>query len=739
MLSSYGWRTALGNVCGCCILALFASCGSGGSTAAGADSKDNKDVSSNSEVTDKDGSGKDLIGADKVAPDATDIDTDGDIGVDLKDDEVETFPICAGPGEFLCDCEDNTDCVSGYCVTSPQGKVCTMTCIEDCPDGWDCKQDATAFPDPVYICLPRDVYLCRPCNTHDNCRSPYSDANDLCVPHGDTGSFCGIDCSGSGICPSGFLCGEVQTEGVGLVQQCVPEGGECECQPLFTDQGATTHCQQSNSNGVCTGERGCGSDGLTECSAQVPKPEECNEIDDNCDGIIDPPGSLQCITYYLDNDGDGYGLGIGDCVCGGPPSNKHVPAGGDCDDSNVSKHPGANEVCNHVDDDCDGDIDEPNSVGCKTMYYDGDLDGYGVSDNVLCLCEPAMGYVEVGNDCDDTDPDITGSDSPEVCDGVDNNCNGVIDEENAQGCLPLYLDQDEDGFGISEQLKCLCNSVGFFTANKGGDCNDTNPAIHPTAVEECDGIDNDCDGAVDEGEAVNGCGVVAHGDVVCEQGVGCVVTECDPGFIDLNLAFVDGCECEIEPGEIPSQLCSEATDKGELVDTGAGQATFTGRIVPSGDEDWFKFRALDGLDPLGCDTFHICVRFTKNPNHAYLFDVYMGGCSGNDNLCVQSTEFSYFTDFHLSTPEGAADVVGGECPCAADADQSATPLDKTDDTSETAHQCSSQTNWYYVRVYRKPGMALICDEYQLQVTNGATNVTCGTEEEDFELEFGTGQ
>lgn len=646
-------------------------------------------------------------------------DVAGDDASDTQEDNVQN--LCSGPGEFLCDCEDNSDCVSGYCVETATGKVCSSFCVEDCAQGWECVQDVTALPDSVYICLPRDVYFCRPCNQDSECRSPYVSGNDLCVAHGNDGSFCGLACNNDSDCPANAVCAEVTTAAGATSNQCFPVGGECACSKLATELGAWTSCSQVSDFGTCDGTRVCAPTGLTQCDARVPSAEECNGIDDNCDGVTDPPDSLMCVSWYVDNDGDGYGIGIGDCLCGDKPSPKHTSLGGDCDDSNVGKHPGAVEVCNYADDNCNGQIDEAGSLGCKTLYYDSDGDGYGNSFIPACLCFETAEYKLTGGDCDDTDAAI-GPGEPELCDNEDNDCDGEVDEVGAIGCMPYYLDQDGDGYGLSEQLKCLCEPWAGYTATKGGDCNDADITIHPTVPEVCDGADNDCDGEIDEGEAANGCPLVAHGSVACLGG--CVITACDTGYFDLNAAYMDGCECQKEASEVPNQTCSSATDLGTFADSGSS-STMTAKIVPVDDSDWFKFTAVDDTDPLGCDTFHLRVRFLKNPNNAYWFKVYRGSCTEASNLCTETTDFEYRTDFsEENRPDGAEGY--GECPCKLDANDGAvwpeghsTPDNFLDDTSEGVHQCSSQTSIFYIQVTRVPGATLICDEYQLEVTNGA--------------------
>jgi len=137
--------------------------------------------------------------------------------------------------------------------------------------------------------------------------------------------------------------------------------------------------------------------------------EKCNAIDDNCDGLIDPPVSQGCTTYYKDADNDTYGVPADTnntkCLCS-PVAPYAATRGGDCNDGNPQINPGATEVCNGIDDNCNGKIDDS---------FDADGDGYGT----------CIGTGE--GDCDDTDPAIHPG-AAEVCDGKDNNCDGTADE-----------------------------------------------------------------------------------------------------------------------------------------------------------------------------------------------------------------------------------------------------------------------------------------------------------------------
>ncbi|MBP7147304.1 MAG: right-handed parallel beta-helix repeat-containing protein [Acidobacteria bacterium] len=182
-----------------------------------------------------------------------------------------------------------------------------------------------------------------------------------------------------------------------------------------------------------------------------------------------------------DNDGDSYS----ECA-------------GDCNDTQVSIFPGATEICNGVDDDCDGTIDD-NAVPL-TFYRDADGDGYGHTGDTAQGCTPPAGYVANSSDCNDADDSIHPG-AAEACDAVDQDCDGSIDEG-----LPLdtfYRDADADGYGNAAQTTQACGATppDGYAANSA-DCNDARADINPGRPEICaDGLDNDCDGAPDGSDA----------------------------------------------------------------------------------------------------------------------------------------------------------------------------------------------------------------------------------------------
>ncbi len=228
--------------------------------------------------------------------------------------------------------------------------------------------------------------------------------------------------------------------------------------------------------------------------------EICNGIDDDCDGLIDDvdPDVVGQVTYYADSDGDTYGdPNISITACAQPAN--YVLDNSDCDDQNNAINTGATEICNGIDDDCDGLIDQadPSLTGSATWYPDTDGDSYGDPTLPLVTCNPPAGYVADNSDCDDTDFGINPG-AAEICNGIDDDCDGLIDQADPSltGGITYFLDNDSDGFGNDNSIVLSCTALtGYVTV--GGDCNDNSAAINPGATEICNNIDDDCDGLID--------------------------------------------------------------------------------------------------------------------------------------------------------------------------------------------------------------------------------------------------
>ena len=223
--------------------------------------------------------------------------------------------------------------------------------------------------------------------------------------------------------------------------------------------------------------------------------EWCNDVDDDCDGVVDPATSSDASTWYVDADEDGFGdAGASGVACDAPAGS--LADATDCDDGDADVNSLADEVCNGVDDDCDADIDPDSSVDAAQWYADVDNDGYGDALVVVAACSAPTGFIADDNDCDDTTVLVNPS-VDEVCNGGDDDCDGVVDPDTSVDALTWYFDADSDGYGFDPATVEAC-TVPFGYASVGADCNDRSSPINPGATEVCDAIDNNCDGVVDE-------------------------------------------------------------------------------------------------------------------------------------------------------------------------------------------------------------------------------------------------
>ncbi|TNE84818.1 MAG: hypothetical protein EP330_27825 [Deltaproteobacteria bacterium] len=219
-------------------------------------------------------------------------------------------------------------------------------------------------------------------------------------------------------------------------------------------------------------------------------------VDEDCDGYADdadPDGAFGMVWRNVDADGDGYGSPGYGC----PVLVEPLP--GDCDDSRPDVNPDAQEVCDDgIDNDCDGALDAADSDAGTTYYVDGDGDGYGAIGSEFIDC--GISAPTVGGDCADGDSEVHPN-ADEVCDGIDNDCDGAVDADDLSitDASAFFPDDDGDGYGAGVGvLACESPGVGYVTLS--GDCEPLLAAINPGADEECDSIDNDCDGRLDDAD-----------------------------------------------------------------------------------------------------------------------------------------------------------------------------------------------------------------------------------------------
>ncbi len=394
------------------------------------------------------------------------------------------------------DCGENEVCINGACRP-------TCTTSEDCPKGYNCISGACLKPCQEDGDCPsgeecRDGY-CAPKPKDDGGQD--GDGGSACIDEDQDGYFvnCGsdLDCddtdrlthpNASEICGDGK---DNDCDGTTDESDCGCDWGmtqACYSGPAGTSGVGICHpgirvCHENREFGPCTGE-------------QLPEDEVCDGLDNDCDGETDEGLLNACGTCgelpieqcgdSLDNDCDGEIDENCDC-----DPNCHCEEGGaglEC-----TCHPPTHQPCYSG---------PPGTLGigrCHGGYHDCVESGGAY---VWSTCE---GEVLPGIECENG-----------AADGEDNDCDGAVDED----CLP---DSDGDGFAPPE------------------DCNDSNPDIHPGALETCNGLDDNCNGLVDEG-VTNACGECGEvPEEVCADGLD---NDCD-GMVDEGCGGCSGSETKV--------------------------------------------------------------------------------------------------------------------------------------------------------------------------------------------------
>ena len=369
-----------------------------------------------------------------------------------------------------------------------------------------------------------------------------------------------------------------------------------------TTQGCAAPAGYVTDNTDCNDDPGAGGAGIYPGAT-----ETCNGVDDNCNGQIDEGVTT---TFYQDADGDGFGnAALTTQACTAPAG--YVTDNTDCNDDPVAGgagiNPAATEICNGVDDDCDGQIDE----GVTTTFYrDADGDGFGNTAVSTQACAAPAGYVTDNTDCND-DAGLGGAGiypgAIETCNGIDDDCDGQIDEGVT---ITFYRDADSDGFGDAAVTTQACAAPAGYVSNST-DCDDTKALVYPGATEVCNGFDDDCDGLTDEGVTItfyqdadgDGYGNAAVTIQACfAPGHVTNSTDCDdtragvhPGAIEVCNGYDDDCDGLIDEG-VQSTFYRDADGDGygKLTVTTTACTAPTGYVTNSTDCDDSKASVYPG-------------------------------------------------------------------------------------------------------------------------------------------------
>jgi Putative metal-binding motif/FG-GAP repeat len=375
------------------------------------------------------------------------VDADGD----TYGDESSSVLSCTQPDGYVL---DDQDCDDSESVTYPGAEEVCDQLDNDCngavddgattPATWYADTDGDGFGD--------DASTTESCEQPDGTVREGGDCDD-----GDSSSFPG----------AAEYCDGTDHDCDGATN----EDHALDALTWYNDGDEDGYGDAASTYTACTQPTGF-TDDMTDCddgdgAVNPAADESCNGVDDDCDGSSDGDDAIDAATWYADGDGDGYGdAATTDVACTQPSGT--VTDDTDCDDGDGAVNPGADETCNDVDDDCDGENDESDAIDAETWYADSDNDGYGDPATTEAACDAPTGYVADDQDCDDSDGNL----NPDTI---------------------WYTDADGDGYGDNSSTSTSCEQPAG-SVDDATDCDDTDGSRAPGATEICgDGVINDCD------------------------------------------------------------------------------------------------------------------------------------------------------------------------------------------------------------------------------------------------------
>ena len=742
------------------------------------------------------------------------------------DEDFHIGELCAGIGECRL---GEWECAPG----DPYGRICNADdeAEEELCDGKD--NDCDGFVDEavffkynsegggdVETCGGQLPWNCPEC-TYDPDDPEIPCVGTTCEGTGNCGDQGGTD--GHYICMDPFMSPDgtrywviCSADTAGDIHKILPEvycnnkDDDCDGQ---TDEGffdidvngqpIQTSC--NGQHGICVNYQGylqCNPNNETQTICSTDEggdeyagfPEKCNGMDDNCDGFVDEDFGLdpsQPVQVCQ---------GIGECpegvfVCDPDDNTRRMcstdPGGPDYGKDEDGNPRDMTEYCDGKDNDCDTITDNNYHIGdtcigigecgvgkiicnglydtmCDSMenpplnesrcdFRDEDCDS--LTDEDFRVNEQCQGTGECGEVCDENgencfpvygtyeceglfdfvcSTDWGGSEyrgRNELCDGIDNNCDGETDEDLliGQACHGIGA----CGWGVWE---CRDNPLPGEPINVCSTMPGGSEYPDPPPVELCNYIDDNCNGEIDEGFDVchsgdiNNCGFcqnvcyVEHGTPKCEDCV-CKIDQCATGWYDVDGRYDTGCECQLDSYDQDNRgdTCDTAvtTSPDVLIDNSGQRAVVSGNIAPIGDVDWYKVTGQDdpeaGAGPTYSDEYHVSIKFLSNEGGEFAFDVYADNCTLHQNtrLAINTTYFEHRMDSQwpgdvsgcssLPDPAAAFDEWAGA--------RGHSPCRLPTESSPNQNDCEKQDFVYFIKVYRWSSSPT-CATYELEISNG---------------------